>query len=116
MTHDLEWRTVDHDTWEKYVKPKYYKWQSSMFMPKWASRRKHTLVNLRCERVQNITEEDAKVEGIIAPLGNPNDMSAFRPWTYKSEYQKLWDELNAKRGYPFSKNCFVWVLQWELGK
>jgi hypothetical protein len=119
MAHDLEWRTVDYETWKKYAQPKYYSWHSSMFMPKWASRRKHILTNLRCERVQDITEEDAVAEGLQPyrshqVFGVIPQMDDHRfTESARMQYKELWDALNGKRGYPFSKNCFVWILEWE---
>jgi hypothetical protein len=88
------------------------KWRSSMFMPKWACRRKHILTNIRCERVQNITEEDAIKEGVGIIDGNKQVIPQY--WeSYKKAYSVLWDDLNFKRGYPWSKNNWCWVLQWE---
>jgi hypothetical protein len=28
-------------------------------------------------------------------------------------FAKLWDELNAKRGYGWDKNPWVWVIEFE---
>jgi hypothetical protein len=57
--------------------------------------------------VQEITEEDAFAEGICGGdwLGDP-----------VGEYAKLWDKLNAKRGYPFDSNPMVWVVEFERVK
>lgn len=107
MTHDLEWRTVDYETWKKYAQPKYYSWHSSMFMPRWASRRKHILTDIRCERVKQITACDCVKEGLS---------TKFREHDAKvdlvEQYSKLWDSLNGKK-YPWNKNVWVWVLEWE---
>lgn len=81
------------------------KWKSSMFMKREYSRRSHILSNVRCERVQDITLEDCWDEGIHG-----------KAETRIPEYKKLWDTLNAKRGYPWSKNVWCWILEWELGK
>ena len=45
---------------------------SSVFMPRWASRLTLTVTATRIERLQNITEEDAKAEGVLPP-GNPGN-------------------------------------------
>jgi hypothetical protein len=88
------------DTWQGF-------WKSPWFMPRWASRIDLTVTNRRAERVQEITEEDAFAEGICGGdwLGDP-----------VGEYAKLWDKLNAKRGYPFDSNPMVWVVEFERVK
>jgi hypothetical protein len=39
-------------------------WRSPLFMPQWASRAIIEVVSLKVERVQDISEEDAKAEGV----------------------------------------------------
>jgi hypothetical protein len=88
------------------------KWKSSMFMKREYSRRKHVLTNIRCERVQEITEDDAKLEGV--GIIHENQQTIPEYWeSYKKTYSVLWDELNFKRGYPWDKNIWVWVLEWK---
>jgi len=90
------------------------KTRTSMFMPKWASRRSHILTNIRCERVQAITKEDVIKEGtpIVAWNEGSGIVIPISP-NYKMSYALLWDKLNAKRGYPWSKNVYVWILEWK---
>lgn len=77
-------------------------------MPRWASRITLELTGVRVERVREISEEDAKAEGITAPMyprkGEP---------TYRLAYRYLWDSLNAKRGFGWNKNPWVWVLEFK---
>ena len=96
-------------------------WRSPIFMPRWASRLMLTITSVRVERVQEISEADAKAEGIERIndhphwgwkdyTGNGQDLSPIM------SYQSLWDSLNSKRGYSWASNCFVWVLTFEVAK
>ncbi len=80
---------------------------SPIFMPRWASRITLEIVNIRVERVQDISEEDAEKEGMIyygETLCEP---------TPKEKYSKLWDSLNSKRGYSWDSNPWVWVIEFK---
>lgn len=79
-------------------------WRSPMSMPHWACRLFLEIVNVRVERVQEITIADAKAElGGIA-CGIVNEIGHF---------QELWDSLNAKKGYGWEQNPHVWVVEFK---
>ena len=87
----------------------YYKWRPSIFMPRWANRITLDVVGVRIERVQNITEDDAQAEGI-----------SFPGWDYRIKrnswalnFSSLWDSINAKRGYGWDINPWVWVVEFN---
>jgi hypothetical protein len=65
-------------------------WKPSIYMPRWASRITLEIVNVRVERVQEISEVDAEQEG-VPPQWNG------RRGTFIEEFRKLWDSINAKR-------------------
>ena len=75
-----------------------YKWRPSIYMPRWASRIALPVANIRVQRVQDISEEDAMAEGIL-PFDRP-----------RCEFRKLWDSINAKRGFGWEVNPWVWAI------
>jgi hypothetical protein len=77
----------------------------SIFMPRWASRITLEITDVRVQRVQEISEEDARDEGIQRQLlpdlkGNRfhwGDVTRDRCATAKDAFRALWDSINGKR-------------------
>jgi hypothetical protein len=67
-------------------------------MPRWACRIALDIVSIRVERVQDISQLDAMAEGTQG----------------KRSYAALWDLLNAKRGYGWDANPWVWVIEFTM--
>jgi hypothetical protein len=84
------------------------KWKPSIHMPKEAARIFLRVTNVRVERVQEITEEDAIAEGMSKTLV---DGVVFI--SAKGNFHVLWDSLNIKRGYGWDTNPWVWVIEFE---
>ena len=102
-------RETEHNAW---TFKQAGKWRPSMLMPKWASRIKLKVLKVRCEPVQKISEEDAKAEGV-----SPENAECNCPGgAYRNAYCEFWDRLNAKRGYPWDSNPWVWVYEFEKGE
>ena len=85
------------------------KWRPSIFMPRWASRITLEVMDVRVERLQGISEEDCCHE-----MGCPVTWPGPGPEPYKRDlrgcFKILWDSINAKRGYSWEVNPFVWVI------
>jgi len=81
-------------------------------MPRWASRITLEVTAVRVERVQDIAEADAIAEGCQPPfvdhLGNHRN-----PHGDNGEFHMLWDSINAKRGYGWDANPWVWVVEFR---
>lgn len=84
-----------------------YPWIPSIFMPRWASRINLKITRVRVERVTDISEEDAKAEGVT-----PNPITNIDP--YRAAFCELWDKLNEKRGYSWLSQPYVWVIDFKL--
>jgi hypothetical protein len=96
-------------------------WRPSIFMPKAACRIFVRVTNVRAERVQNITVEDVIREGlndVDNEIRNedPTTHESIRNWNLswaQFQFQTLWDSLNAKRGFDWDVNPWVWVVEFE---
>jgi hypothetical protein len=85
-----------------YIKAGYpYQWRPSIFMPRAASRIVDEIIEIRVERVQDITEEDAIVEGAQS-AGVPASL------TNRGAFAKLWDKINGPGSW--AANPWVWVI------
>lgn len=92
----------------------FVRWRPSIHMPRWASRITLEVVGVRVERVQDIGEADAKAEGLI--LIEPRAWIGTRGNFYTSPvnaFRDLWDSINAKRGYSWDMNPWVWVIEFK---
>lgn len=93
-------------------------WRPSIFMPRAYSRITLEIVGVRCERVNEISEADAQAEGadqefrtvVYSPAGVKD---YHMPVSFRGGFANLWDEINAKRGYSWDSNPWVWVVEFE---
>jgi hypothetical protein len=86
-------------------------WNPSIFMPRWASRITLEIISVRVERVQSISIDDIKAEGCTgAPLPG-QVVSRNDGYQHYQEFKYLWDSINAKRGYGWDANPWVWVIE-----
>lgn len=96
-----------------------FDFRPSIFMPRWASRIQLSIKDIRVERLQDISEEDAQAEGCSAEWGNvsaPMEPPEYDGHSARDDFHALWDSINAKRGYEWDSNPFVWVVDFEVLK
>lgn len=87
-------------------------WRPSIFMPRGASRITLEITSVRVQRLQRITEEDAKAEGVTPDADCIANRCARPHW---DGYMDLWDSINGKRA-PWKTNPWVWVIGFEVMK
>jgi hypothetical protein len=89
--------------------------RSPIHMPRWASRLTLQITDIRVERLQDISEQDAIAEGIILPefarqaavrTCEINDIPNPRPAA--ATYKALWESINGPSSW--GQNPFVWAL------
>ena len=81
-------------------------YRHARYMPRWASRISLEVTGVRVERVQEITEEDARAEGV-------REGGRFGVFV-RGNFSDLWDRINAKRGYGWDVNPWVWVVEFKM--
>ncbi len=101
-----------HPDWMEYAKEKYgYKWTPNIHVPKYASRIWLRITDIRVERLQEISEEDAKAEGVSNAdtfIGIGVDESMVNRYAFR----QLWHFIN---GYEsWEANPWVWVVSFEV--
>ena len=99
-------------------------WTPSIHMPRWASRITLKITDIRQEFLQNISERDARAEGLNSrtrggvrqyeiPGRISHDLLAWDTDPIQ-QFRKLWDFINCKRGYGWDTNPPVWVIKFAL--
>lgn len=89
---------------------------SSIHMPRWASRITLRITDVRVERLQEISEDDAIAEGIDGPLCAEFTTKAPSRFNLMPAavhaFFGLWESLNGEGSW--AANPWVWVLSFEV--
>lgn len=92
-----------------------WKWKPSIFMRRADSRITLEVVSTRIERLQEISEEDARAEGVIQKFTAwlPHEGgTAFS--TAREAYRSLWDDINGIDGPgAWEASPWVWVVSFR---
>ena len=99
-----------------------YHWHPSIHMPKWAARLWLEVKAVRVERVQDITPQEIEAEGLdfievcerhwVQKTANGYPYEAYAE-AMEREFISLWNSINAKRGFGWDVNPWVWVIEYE---
>jgi len=87
------------------------RWRPSIHMPRWASRITLEITDIRVERLQAISDKDARAEGVdcvheAESAGVP--VEEVRP---RSAFRALWDRINGEDAWD--ANPWVWVIEFK---
>ena len=70
---------------------------------------------MRVERLRDISEADARAEGIIKQAHGYGVAGLHMTLsTAREAFACLWDSINAERGYGFAVNPWVWVVEFRV--
>jgi hypothetical protein len=72
-------------------------------MPRKLSRLTLEIVSVRVDRVREISMSDVVAEGCMLSTSKAEPL----------DFQNLWDSINAKRGFGWSVNPWVWVVEFK---
>ncbi len=93
-------------------------WKPSIHMPRSKSRISLEVADVRVERLQDISEEDARAEGASCYVcgqavrtSNEADCACFHGENARASFDVLWDSINGARpGCSWDANPWVWVV------
>lgn len=88
------------------------RWRPSIHMPRWASRITLEITGVRVERVREISEADARIEG--PPDVHNKDWPTVAAYHPVDAFRHLWDSINGKKpGRAWDDNPWVWVIEFK---
>ncbi len=97
------------------------KWKPSIFMPKEACRIRLEITNIRVERLQDISQEDSKAEGIYTmphrPASEgctPHKDKSFSRDCFVCAFKFLWNTINGESGNGWDTNPWLWVIEFKV--
>lgn len=101
------------------------KWKPSIHMPRWASRITLEITSIRVERLNCMSESDARAEGIYSnsmygDMGFHWKSKNSGYGTAKTAFFVLWDSIHDKENSPkehpyrWQLNPWVWVIEFKV--
>lgn len=90
---------------ENFDRARSFPWRPSIHMPRWASRITLEITDVRVERLQDISIEDAKAEGSPTHGHSGAEISA------RKGFRHLWGRINGHESWD--ANPWVWVIKFK---
>ncbi|OVV21837.1 morphogenetic protein [Klebsiella pneumoniae] len=109
--HDIAYRATTPADW-----PEEGRWRPSIHMPRWASRIMLEITDVRVERLNTISEEDARAEGIIdggcLNCGEPEPCGCANPEPDATDaFAYLWQSIYGQENW--NADPWVWVISFK---
>ncbi|MFW0766728.1 hypothetical protein ACN0IV_12895 [Trabulsiella odontotermitis] len=110
-SHDMAYRATPPADW-----PEEGKWRPSIHMPRWASRILLEITDVRVQRLNDISEADARREGITdggcLNCGNPEPCCCDEPRPDATDaFAGLWQSIYGEESWK--ANPWVWVIEFR---
>ncbi|QHD48452.1 hypothetical protein [Vreelandella aquamarina] len=110
---------------ENFDRARSFPWRPSIFMPRWAARLVFDVVNVRLERLQDISEQDARKEGVFKEKHDWRESEFYLPHVaYRSvkgaryrysdsrhAFQELWESINGSDSWKANPPVWIYDLQ-----
>jgi len=84
-------------------------WRPSIHMPRFAARIFLKVTDVRVERIQDITEDEAKAEGVRP---DARELFTEKQLGYTKGFRYIWDKLYGN----WDENVWVWVIEFKVEK
>ncbi|MCV2365562.1 hypothetical protein LNV23_19100 [Paucibacter sp. DJ1R-11] len=106
---------ADHPGLDEYA---FGTWKPSIHMPRWASRITLEITSVRVERLQDISEADAKAEGIYKTehgfWSTYGQLIVDGTYSPSVSFHALWQSVNGAEGpTSWTGNPWVWVVEFK---
>jgi hypothetical protein len=126
------WHPVYEEAWgNESREDREFPWRPSIHMPRWASRILLEITDVRVERLNAISEEDAQREGVHTEVWDQTVVARnyvasdefFQFWSddmphyvemnqlYRSSFRSLWDSIYGEESWK--ANGWVWVIEFK---
>lgn len=112
---ELYYRATDEADMRKWEDHEGIRWTPSIHMPRWASRITLEITSVRVERLQDISEADARAEGAreCDRVSGREVLLAGQSQrgSYVLHYRDIWEQINGPGSW--AANPWVWVLSFK---
>lgn len=111
------WSIPDNAYWNPHTENEKFEgaWRPSIHMPRWASRILLEITDVRVERLNDISQEDAQAEGMELTGWRPtysDPDSGGEVWTPYDNFALLWESIYGEENWQ--ANPWVWVIEFKV--